>query len=183
MGTPDMAETDDGICVGRFGKPHGIRGLIKLVSYCADEGDIAGYCPLLTRPGGREITLSISHKAGGSLVARVEGVRSRRDAAALSGQELLADRASFPAPDDEEYYHVDLIGLAAKDGNGAHMGHVETVANFGASDLLVIKKTSGKTVMITFQELFVPEVNLAGGYVRICIDPENQIPIPERLDQ
>ncbi len=163
---------DDWVRVGRFGKPHGLRGLIKLHSDCGDEMDIANYCPLRTRPGNREITLSISHRTSTGLVARVEGVRSRQDARALKGETLYADRAAFPETEDDEYYHVDLMGLSVLDADGTQVGRIKTVGEFGGGAIVEVELTDGATVALPFSEDLVPEVNIAGGYVRAHIDPE-----------
>ncbi|MCY4259615.1 MAG: ribosome maturation factor RimM [Rhodobacteraceae bacterium] len=181
--TAGMVNWDDAVRVGRFGRPHGVRGLIRLLSYCEIRKDIANYCPLQTRPGRREITLSITRQTGDLLIAKVQGVTTRDAAKALTGQDVFAPRASFPPPGEDEYYHVDLIGLEVQDGHGVRLGEVVTIANYGATDLLVFKQANGETEMLPFQDDYVPEINIAGGYVRVDNNPPLHPDLPNPIDR
>ena len=69
-------------------------------------------------------------------------------------------RASgLPPPADGEFYHADLVGLAAVDAGGAAIGTVVAVRNYGAGDLLEIALAGSRdTELVPFTEAFVPEV-------------------------
>ncbi|HKS64657.1 MAG TPA: ribosome maturation factor RimM, partial [Xanthobacteraceae bacterium] len=84
-------------------------------------------------------------------------------AEALTNTRLYVARAKLPKPADDEFYHADLIGLAATTADGAAFGTVKAVHNFGAGDLLEIEPASGGTsVMLPFTETSVPTVDIAG---------------------
>jgi 16S rRNA processing protein RimM len=86
--------------------------------------------------------------------------------------ELFIDRARLPAAGNGEFYHADLIGLAAVGAGGQRIGEIVAVQNFGAGDLLEIHLAdTGKTKLVPFTEAMVPEVDVAGGQV-VVVMPE-----------
>ena len=66
----------------------------------------------------------------GEAVIAFEGVRDRNAAEALKGTELFVARDALPAPDEDEFYHADLIGLEARDSEGRMLGKVAGRAQF-----------------------------------------------------
>ena len=75
-------------------------------------------------------------------------------------------RERLPPPAADEFYHADLIGLAAVTADGTEIGTVVAVHNFGAGDLLEMKpRAGGATIMLPFTEAFVPSVDIAGGRI------------------
>ncbi len=79
-----------------------------------------------------------------ALIARIKGVTTREAAEALTGTKLYLPRARLPASDEDEWYHADLVGLAAVDADGAPIGTVVAVHNFGAGDIVEITPASGE---------------------------------------
>jgi len=74
-------------------------------------------------------------------------------------------RAALPAPDEDEFYLADLIGLRAVGPDGVELGRVKNVQNFGAGDLLEIAPETGPTWWLPFTRDAVPEVRIADGVV------------------
>jgi 16S rRNA processing protein RimM len=158
--------------VARFGAAHGVRGEVRLKSYTADPLAVRGYGPL-EAGDGRSFVITHARPAAGTspdmLVVRVEGVSDRNQAETLNGIELTIPRDRLPAAGEDEFYHADLIGLAAVVKDGAELGTVIAVRNFGAGDILEIAPRRGQTLLVPFTRAVVPEVDLAGG--RVVIDP------------
>ena len=75
--------------------------------------------------------------------ARAKEVATREDAEALRGLDLYMPRDALPAPDEDEFYFADLIGLAAVSPDGEALGPIKCVQNFGAGDLLEIAPPDG----------------------------------------
>jgi 16S rRNA processing protein RimM len=101
-------------------------------------------------------------------VVRFKGIDGRTEAEALTGTELFVDRSALPeSVEEDEFYQADLIGLAVKDDTGATIGKVLAVQNFGGGDILDLMLGSRKGVLIPFTQAAVPEVSIAGGFVRI----------------
>jgi 16S rRNA processing protein RimM len=101
------------------------------------------------------------------LVARVEGIDDRSAAEGLRGSLVEVDRSALPPLEEGEYYHADLIGLAAVDRDGAAIGIVVGVENYGAGDLLEIEDGEGRRSLIPFRNGIA---DLENG--RIALDAE-----------
>lgn len=158
------------ICVGAVTGAFGIRGEVRLKSFCAEPAAIADYAPLFTEDGSRSFSVTIIRQIPGGLAARLSGVTDKDSADALRGTALFADRARLPRLPDDEFYHNDLIGLAVLDTGGGALGTVRAVHNHGAGDILEIALPGGKdTLLIPFTRAAVPTVDLAAG--RIIADP------------
>jgi len=106
------------------------------------------------------LTLSKLRDDGkGGAIARFSEVTDRNAAEALRGTELTVPRSALPSLGDGEYYHADLVGLAAVSDTGAPLGKVVAVENYGAGDILDIEKPDGKRFMVPMNESAVPEWN------------------------
>ncbi len=160
-------------CVGAIAGAHGVRGLVKIKSFTEEPLDLAAYGPLTDQSGRRRFQVAVTRRAKGLVIARIEGVEDREAAQALRGARLYAARAALPEPAEEEYYHMDLIGLEAQDRGGAPLGRVVAVQNFGAGDILEIARPEGEPLLVPFTKAAVPIVDLAGG--RVVLEPPEEI--------
>src|SRR3954449_7227944 len=160
------------ICVARIGAPHGVRGAVKLWTFTEDPFAVKAYGPLLTKDGTRSFEVATAREAKGHLVATLKGIASREDAERLNGVELYVAREKLPATDENEYYHADLIGLAAVNAADEPLGRVTAIHNFGAGDIIEIAPPHGATMLLPFTHAVVPTVDLAGGRVVIELPQE-----------
>ncbi|MGY6534987.1 MAG: ribosome maturation factor RimM [Pararhodobacter sp.] len=160
---------DELICVGAIAGAFGVRGEVRLKSFCAEPRDIARYGPLLTADGARQFTVTLGKPIPNGFSARLGGIDSREAAEALRGVRLHAHRAMLPALPDDEYYHADLVGLEVRDTGGAVLGRVSAVMNHGAGDLLEVRRHGAEAVLLPFTRAVVPTVDLAAG--RVVADP------------
>jgi 16S rRNA processing protein RimM len=163
----------DRICVGVIGGAFGVRGEVRLKSFCAQPEAIAAYAPLWTEDGSRSFTLRITRTIPNGFAARLSGVGTKEEADALRGVEMFADRSLLPNLPDDEFYHADLIGLEVFDAGGAKLGTVRAVHNHGAGDILEIYAPGRKTaLLLPFTKAIVPTVDLTTG--RIVADPPEE---------
>ncbi len=154
------------ILLGVFGAPHGVRGELRLKSMTGEPAAIGRYAPLTTADGSRTFRIQSLHPVKADmLVARVEGVTDRDAAAALTNTGLYVERARLPPPDEDEFYHADLIGLSAEDPGGVAVGSVAAVLNFGAGDLLAVRRDGRDDLLVPFTRVFVPVLDFSGGRV------------------
>jgi 16S rRNA processing protein RimM len=116
---------------------HGLTGEVKLKLF---TDDLSRY----TRFNDGALTLTSLR----GQVARFAEVTDRTAAERLRGTTLTVPRAQLPPLADGEYYHADLIGLAAASVDGEPLGHVVTVENFGAGDILEIERPTGRRFMV-----------------------------------
>jgi 16S rRNA processing protein RimM len=160
------------VCVGAIAGAFGVRGEVRLKSFCADPAAIATYGPLWTEDGGRSFAISLTGSVPQGFSARLSGVAGREAAEALRGVRLYADRARLPATGEDEFYHADLIGLPVQDTGGEVLGRVRAVMNHGASDILEVEGPGG-VILLPFTHAVVPTVDLGRGV--IVADPPAEI--------
>lgn len=159
----------DRVCVGAIAGAFGVRGEVRLKSFCAEPEAIAAYGPLWTEDGSRSFAVRILGPIPNGFSARLSGIATREEAEALRGQRLYAGRDRLPALADDEFYHADLIGLEVRDTGGALLGTVAAVLNHGAGDLLEVRRAGAESVLVPFTRAIVPTVDLKAG--RIVADP------------
>ena len=152
----------DKIPVARIGAAHGVRGEVKLWPFTEDPLAVANYGRLETADGTRQFEIESLRPAKDFLVARLKGIDDRNTAEMLRNIDLFVPRERLPEIEEEDtYYHSDLVGLAAVTPEGAEIGKVIAIHNFGAGDLVEIAPTGGgQTLMLSFTEAVVPEVDL-----------------------
>ena len=160
------------ICVARIGAAHGVRGAVKLWTFTEDPFAVKRYGPLLSKDGKRQFEIAQAREAKDHLVATFKGVTTRDEAERLKGIELYVARDKLPATDEDEYYHTDLIGLAAVTTDGDALGRVLAIHNFGAGDIIEIAPPKGPTMLLPFSNAVVPEVDLVGRRVVIALPAE-----------
>jgi 16S rRNA processing protein RimM len=164
-----LLPSPDLLLLGVIGAAQGLKGEVRLRSYTAEPAAIADYGPLHDE-SGRTIEIESIRAAPNTLIARIKGVTTREAAEALVRTKLYIERARLPKRGEEEWYHADLIGLAAFDRSGQRIGIVVAVQNFGAGDLIEVKPDkSDATVLLPFTRETVPEVDVEGG--RLVLAP------------
>lgn len=158
------------ICVGAIAGSYGVRGEVRLKSFCAEPAAIASYGPLWSEDGARSFILTLGPAVAQGFSARLSGVGTKEQADALRGVRLFVDRDRLPAPEDDEFYHADLIGLEVVDTGGKVLGRIKAILNHGASDLLEVT-APGQTgaLLIPFTLAVVPTVDLTAR--RVIVDP------------
>jgi len=169
---PTGSERGRRVLLGHIVGAHGIRGAVLVRSYTAEPEAIAGYGALEDEAGQARYALSVEGATGKGLICRVEGVSDRTRAEQLKGVALYVARDRLPPPDDGEYYHADLIGLAAVTEGGVSLGTVVAVPNYGAGDILEVRAENEKrTALYPMTEAVVLRVDLAGGMI-VLAPPE-----------
>ncbi|PWJ16181.1 ribosome maturation factor RimM [Jannaschia seohaensis] len=158
----------DHVCLGAVTGSYGVRGEVRVKSFCADPSAIGDYGPL-TGDDGKTYTVTVLRPVKGGYAVRLSGVPHKEAADALRGTRLWAPRAALPDLPDDEFYHSDLIGLEAYDTGGAPLGRVHAVHDHGAGDLLELRPKGGAPVLIPFTRAVVPTVDLAAR--RLVVDP------------
>ena len=149
-----------------------MRGEVLIKSYTASPQDIASYGLLVEENGDRQFEITKARLSKKGLVATLAGVTDRNAAEALKGVVLCVARDALPEPNEDEYYHADLIGLEVRDEAGTPIGSVVAIQDFGAGELVDIRLAGTRgTVLLPFTREVVPEVDVAGGFVVVCPPP------------
>ena len=169
------------ILLGVVGRPHGVRGLVRVTSYADPPEALTAYGPLSDETG-RRFALRWQGEGIVALAEIVGGTERKiagRDAAArLTNTRLFVARDALPPPEEDDYYLADLIGLMAKDASGTVVGRVAAVHNYGAGASLEIERETGPLI-VPFTRDSVPEVDVAGGVVVVTPPAEvDALPSP-----
>lgn len=177
---------DDLVEVGYVGAAYGIRGWIKVQPHADDASGLlhARRWWLLQAPptgvvtavpaqaGAVSIKIAQSREHSGTVVAQAAGVSDRNVAEALKGRRVWIRRVDFPAPDENEFYWVDLIGCAVVNEQGEALGEVSGLIDNGAHQILQLAylQQDGKMGerLIPFVDAFLRTVDIAGK--RIVVD-------------
>jgi 16S rRNA processing protein RimM len=171
-----MLDRQKHLCIGVITGAQGIRGAVRVKSFTADPLDIDAYGPVSDEAGKRTFELKSIGQSKGVVIATLSGVTDRNAAEALKGLQLFVDRDRLPPAEDDEFYHADLLGLAAElvgdDPAGAGsrvLGRITAVYDFGAGDAIEVTQADGVVVMVPFTKAAVPTVDLKAG--KVVIDP------------
>jgi 16S rRNA processing protein RimM len=159
--------------------PHGVKGLVRVKSFAEEPGSLTRY-GALEDEAGRPVALAVVGMAKGVVLARLDGVADRDAAERIKGMKLYLPRAALPAPEPEEFYHADLLGLAAELADGTVLGRVHAVHNYGAGDSIEIAREGAAPLIVPFTRAAVPAVELDKG--RIVVAPPDELVAPARED-
>lgn len=170
------------LVVGRVVKSHGIRGEL-VVDVRTDDPDVRfargttlrGRAP---RGGGEQIyTVAAARNHSGRLLLSLNEVVDRSAADAMRGVLFVIDTAEVSSGDDpDEFYDHELEGVPVITVDGAAVGVVESILHLGPSDLLSVRATDGRELLIPFVAEIVPTVSTE----QIVIDPPAGLLTPEQ---
>lgn len=162
MDKPDL------VVIGAVAGAHGVRGDAKLKAF-GDPAALCRYGPLLNERGEVVLTPKGSKPGpNGLVIAWFEERLTREQVQALKGTRLCVPRAVLPAPDEDEFYHADLLGLTVESLEGEALGKVKSVQDYGAGDLLEVAGPDG-VWFLPFTKAAVPHVDLKAG--KLAADP------------
>jgi 16S rRNA processing protein RimM len=170
-----LPASDRLIPLGIFGAPHGVWGELRVRSYTQDPKAIGAYGDLTDQTRINSFRLTVLRLVKDDmLVVRVAGVATREAAQKLNGVALFARRSQLPPPSDDEFYHDDLVGLAAITREGDAFGAVVAIRNFGAGDILEIAPATGsETLLLPFAKAVAIAIDFEAR--RIVIVPPREI--------
>lgn len=178
----------DAIEVGRIADAWGIKGFFKVIPYSASPEALFSskrwyLLPPEPRPGvvlqSKEtafsgcqlLKVSSAKEHTDVVVVQVDGCNDRNTAELLKGARIFIARSSFPTPGTDEFYWVDLMGLAVLNREGVALGTVRDLISTGPQTVMVIEsEVAGKKVetLIPFVAVYVDNVSLADK--RITVD-------------
>jgi 16S rRNA processing protein RimM len=160
------------VMVGVIVGAHGVRGQVRVKPFTAEPEAVAAYGAVEDESGAHRFELGLVGRGKGVVIARLPGIADRDAAEALKGTRLYVPRAALPAPAEEEFYHADLLGLEAVTRDGASLGRVAAIHDFGAGDTIEVTRPDGGTLFVPFTKGAVPEVDLAAG--RLVVEPPQE---------
>jgi 16S rRNA processing protein RimM len=162
-----MTKLKNPVQMAVIGAPHGVKGEVRVKTFTRSPLALGDYGPLYTEDG-RAFDIAAIRPANTVVVVKFKQVTSREQAEALNGAALFVDRLTLPAGlTDDEFYQADLVGLVVEDENGARLGKVVAVHDFGGGDILEVALGGKHSAMIPFSAAAVPAIDLEAGIIRI----------------
>lgn len=153
------------IQVARVAGAFGVKGELRIATFTEDPMALARYRVLLREDGSHGLTISGARPTKGGVIARAKEIADRDQAEAARGLKLFVARGALPAPDEDEFYLADLIGLSVETPEGEVLGKVRAVNDFGAGDLIEVQPDKGASWWLPFTREAVPEVKIAEGKI------------------
>ena len=161
--------TSPRILIAEIAAAHGIKGFVKLTYFGEDIRDTEDYNPFFTtESGANTLVLQVKNAIKGGYVAAIDGITDRTQAEALRGTRLYIERSKLKQPEENEYYHTDLVGCVVLENN-IEIGKVIAVDDFGAGALLDIRPASGSSFYLPFKGDFVGTVDIAAKTIHVSI--------------
>jgi 16S rRNA processing protein RimM len=165
-----MAPRD--VLLGVIIAAQGLKGGVKVKTFTRSPERLGAYGPLRDKDGGVFTVLSVREGKGDDAVVQFREITDRTQAEALKGTELFVPRDRLPQPETDEFYHADLVGLAAEDTEGRAIGTVRAIHNFGAGDVIEIVRADGDEVFLPFTREVAREIDLQGNRIVIAAPEE-----------
>ncbi len=174
----------DAVEVGRIADAWGIKGWFKVLPYSASPEALFSSKRWFLQPAERgaktfagTVLLKIKEakEHSDAVVATSHDILDRNAAELLKGARIFVSRASFPTPETDEYYWVDLIGLAVVNREGVALGLVRELLHTGPQTVLVLayeEERKAKERMIPFVSAYIDTVDLAGRRITADWQPD-----------
>jgi len=168
----------DLVVVGYITGAYGINGWVRIKPYSADADALlhakTWWLGRQNSPELRDVEMMQAKNHSGDIVARLMGVAGRDAAEAMKGTVVHVPRSHFPALSDDEFYWVDLIGLAVDNLQGENLGVVADLMDNGAHPILRITVPAvadqdkvAPELLIPFVEQFVKTVDQAAKKITV----------------
>ncbi|HYG06097.1 MAG TPA: ribosome maturation factor RimM [Stenotrophomonas sp.] len=169
-----MKDSGRRILLGRVVGAFGIRGEAKIESWTEPRLSIFRYQPWILRaPNGeeRELSGARGRESGKHLIATLPDVADRDLVEAMRGTEIYVARSALPPPKPDEYYWVDLEGLAVRNLEGVELGTVSHLFSTGANDVLAVRGDRERLIPFVLPD-FVHSVDFEANLIVVDWDPD-----------
>jgi 16S rRNA processing protein RimM len=155
--------------VGHINGVYGVKGWVKIFSDTRPRENIFSYSPwwIELKQGWREISVVNSRMQGKGLVAQIEGIDDRDQALELVSCKIVVSRDQLPAPDEDEYYWSDLMGLEVINLSGESLGKVKELLETGGHDVLVVESETDQHLIPFVPQVYILDVDLDSGKIKV----------------
>jgi 16S rRNA processing protein RimM len=152
----------------------GLKGAVRAKIFTASPEALTAYGALKDKNGRAFSITAFRPGKKDEAVISFSGITSREAAEALKGTELFIARDALPEAGENEFYHADLVGLEAQDGEGRILGRIAAIHNYGAGDIVEIIRADGDSVLIAFTRETVPVIDVPGGRVIVAVPEDDE---------
>jgi 16S rRNA processing protein RimM len=153
--------------VGVIGRPHGVRGELKVHLHCEGSAILYDKESLVVELCGRRRTVEIAgaRSAANHVILTLCGIESREQADALKGAKILVPRHQLPEPEDDEFYVHDLLGMEVFEG-AVHLGVVTSSRPQGDVEIATVRGEI-EEFEVPLVDAFLVEMDFAGRRIEL----------------
>lgn len=148
---------------GQIVNTHGIRGEVKLVSWCDTPEVLAAISTYYIDGAAVKVRAARVHQ--GNVLALLEGADDVNAAMKLKGRTVLLRREDLPPPAGG-YFLADLLGADVLDADSGEKLGVLTDVLFPSSQKVYVVKGE-RELMVPAVDAFIAETNIEGGFIRV----------------
>jgi 16S rRNA processing protein RimM len=142
------------LLIAKIGKTRGLKGEFFLRSYAQNPETLFSfkkfYAP--STLAMEEVHFEFMRVSNSNIVAKLKSINEIDEIKAYGQRDIFVLKSELPKLDDNEAYWFELEGMLVTNLEGQHLGHIQGVNNFGASDVLEIKPLNKKikNILIPF---------------------------------
>ena len=146
--------------IGTLGKPVGLKGEIKILTYTSSMESFFLYKPKLSADSLTKWNLSLVRKYKGQVIVKNQNLNSLESVKNLLGKKIYVNRKSFPKTKKNEYYYTDLIDFKIMSSDKKYLGTVKSIKNYGAGDLINVHLHDHKDYYLPINNDVIISINL-----------------------
>jgi len=142
------------LLIAKIGKTRGLKGEFFLRSYAQNPETLFSFKKFyaLSTLAMEEVHFEFMRVSNSNIVAKLKSINEIDEIKAYGQRDIFVLKSELPKLDDNEAYWFELEGMLVTNLEGQHLGHIQGVNNFGASDVLEIKPLNKKikNILIPF---------------------------------
>lgn len=161
-GEPASPLEEGFVVIGKFRRPHGVRGDILMEVMTSFPERIMPGKHVFAGKNYQKLTITgvRTHHVG--LIVQLEGYESPENSGELRNQMVYVPIGELPELPEGEMYIHDLIGMDVITLEGLLLGQLSEIMETGANDVLIIHDEDGNETLLPDIESVVLEVDLEG---------------------
>jgi 16S rRNA processing protein RimM len=149
-----LSQQDTHIQLGTIQGVFGIKGWLKVFSFCRPKEQILDYQTWELRASANTAVYELQEGKphGNGIIVKFLNIDDRNQAEELIGAEIWVVKTELPTLAQDEYYWFQLEGLNVLSMNGNQLGKVKRMMETGANDVMIVKDDTDK------QEILIPYI-------------------------
>lgn len=146
------------VYIGVISKPHGLQGEVKMKLFGSTPALVEQLGVFNVNDSGAVLELDYIRGSANTPIYKFSGVDSRDASEALIGAELWVHESALPELEDDAIYESDLLYCQAQSPEGDNLGRIDSIIETGECDVLVIRNSDGKELMVPALKEVVKEI-------------------------
>ena len=157
--------------VGVITSAHGIRGEVNVYPTTDDPRKFEELETVLIERNGVKEPVAIERVKyfKKMVILKLQGIEDRNAAELCRQKELFVPREDAVPLEEGQYYLADLIGLRVFSDTGEELGELYDILETGANDVYVVRRKTGKELLLPATEECILDVDLDKGTMKVHV--------------